>query len=54
MTSELVNECHCGQVELLEAGTEANVHFCQSCGKWVADGAEFHKMNLGAEILGND
>lgn len=44
-------ECHCGQVELLEAGTECNVHFCQLCGKWVADAQEYYKLNAGAEVL---
>ncbi len=43
-------ECHCGQIELLEAGTECNVHFCQLCGKWVAD-AEEYKFNEGVDAL---
>ena len=46
-----VKECHCGQIELLEAGTECNVHLCQLCGKWVADAAEYYKFNEGAAAL---
>ena len=46
-----VSECHCGQLELLEAGTECNVHLCQLCGKWVADAAEYYKFNSGADVL---
>lgn len=44
-------ECSCGKIELLEAGTECNVHFCQLCGKWMADADEYYKFNLGAEEL---
>lgn len=44
-------ECHCGKIELLEAGTETNVHFCQLCGKWVADAEEYFKFNEGAQAL---
>ena len=49
--NETIKECNCGKIELLEAGTECNLHFCQLCGKWMADADEYYKFNLGAEEL---
>ena len=49
--NETIKECNCGKIELLEAGTECNLHFCQLCGKWVADADEYYKFNLEAEEL---
>ena len=51
VNNETIKECNCGKIELLEAGTECNLHFCQLCGKWMADSDEYYKFNLGAEEL---
>ena len=46
------NVCRSSQCKIGgEAGTECNLHFCQLCGKWVADADEYYKFNLGAEEL---